>query len=355
MHSFLPRILFFLVGFWAASLWGEANPYAAQMGVFNALGKDESSLLSYRIVYAGYAPVTSGFTTMNFWDQAASGMAPLYHSPTDLVFARASGDIFNTGGLVILPLTGFIVPSSLYTAQVSFGYTTRLGDREAFGIMGGLGTATNAPFVSFNEAVWTATIFYTIPSGAVNQWAFLLAGTNNRPGLSFLPQWVPFPGIEFIWRIDPAVTATIGIPFLSFHATFSDFRFAVSGSFSFAHLKFLYQAIEAFQPYVAFDWDQRSYLLNPRAFYDDRFIFSEMKVAGGFQFPIYRPIRGDLNGGYGFNRSFRMQSNGQTVDQANISGSWEISARVSLNFDDSRKVRQPTGEENTNCFSKNAF
>jgi hypothetical protein len=321
--------------------YGESNPYASQMGVFGALGRDEVSLLSYRGTYTGYAPVTGELSTSNIFDNSASAMAPLFHSRSDLLFAKAGGDITDVGGLVIMPLTGLVVPSYLYSVQGNLGYTHRVSDRESFGIMGGLGTATNAPFQSFTEAVWNGTLFYTVPTGKTDQWVFLISDTNNRPGLAFLPQWVPLPGIEYIWRASSSVTATIGIPFVSFHANFYDFRFDAGGSFSFAHVKLIYQKWEAAQPYIAFDWDQHSYLLRPRVYPDDRFIYNEMKGSVGIQFPIYKIVKGDINGGYGFNRSFRMQSLGQTIDQAYIQPSWEASLKISLSFDDYRKARRP--------------
>ena len=74
--------------------------------------------------------------------------------------------------------------------------TRSLGDRRGWGAGASVGSASDVPFHSIHETIFSAAARYEIPSKERNSWVFLLNYSNNR---TFLNN-VPLPGVALPMR-----------------------------------------------------------------------------------------------------------------------------------------------------------
>jgi len=203
---------------------------------------------------------------------------------------------------VVIPESGFTVPTKLWDLSAGANFSRRLGDRRGWGAGAGVGSASDVPFHSIHETSFSAAARYELPSGERNSWVFLLNYSNNR---TFLNN-VPLPGVAYVVR-DPAngLTAAIGFPFAMIRWK-ADEDWTLSASV-FGGANWTLEAARRVAPatlYARVEREPRQWLRAERSDNSNRLIYDEKDVRVGARAPLGGRFGIDGSLGWSFDRRF---------------------------------------------------
>ncbi|MCR4296245.1 MAG: hypothetical protein NUW21_11975 [Elusimicrobia bacterium] len=217
--------------------------------------------------------------------------------------AGARAGRFETERPVALPSGRGEIPHLLWTLEAGLGYHRRLGERRAWGGRVSVGSASDRPFDSIQEAEFRAAAFYTAPSKESNAWLFFLNYSNNSTFLN----GVPFPGLAYSWRRPKeGWQVTAGFPFIA--ASYQpdadwSLRASLFGAVNF-DVEAERRAWRDLKLYAAFQRRPRQWLRADRRESRDRLVYDSMEARLGLRCPVVEIADVDLSAGRSFNRRF---------------------------------------------------
>jgi hypothetical protein len=228
------------------------------------------------------------------------------------VVARSSADEWTVIGKagavelgrtsIVIPQSGFAVPTKLWDMQAGANYSCRLGDRRGWGVGGGVGSASDVPFHSIHETNLSLAARYELPSRELNSWVFLLNYSNNR---TFLNN-IPLPGFAYVIREpDKGLTAAVGFPFALVRYK-PDEDWTLSASL-FGGSNYTVEAARRVKPvtlYARLAREPRQWLRAGRSDYSDRLIYDEKDARVGARAPLGAGLSLDGSLGWSFDRRF---------------------------------------------------
>lgn len=272
-------------GEWLAMLF--ARPGARITGAEYRLG-----IIPAREVPAQNAGVSQLSHELNF-------TAPIHGDETEDWSLR--GNFQNTQISSDSSLNGRGLPAQLWNATLGVGYRWRIEDRNIFGADVGLGSASDRPFHSIDEAAVHVNVLYSIPSGERNAWVFLLNYSNLRPTLNH----IPLPGVAYFYHPNDNFRALLGLPFLSVHWKLDD-SWTLSTFLSpfNANGQVSYTIVGPVQAYLALNWMTQTFYLMERADKNERFFHAFKSASLGLRSPVATWLYLDLSAAYLMGRSY---------------------------------------------------
>jgi hypothetical protein len=201
-----------------------------------------------------------------------------------------------------LPGTQQKFPDSLWDVRLGPSYRHRFEN----GWMGGgfvtMGSASDRPFASSQEAELQATVFARIPDRGRNAWVILLSYSNNREFLNN----IPLPGIAYWYEPSDRYRIIIGFPFASLEfKPYKDLSMELSYfPVTSIRARVKYRLLRPLQVYGGFDWRNESYFLADRQDRWDRFFYYEKRLYAGAQWDLLQQVSLDLSCGYAFDRFY---------------------------------------------------
>ncbi|MFI5346451.1 MAG: hypothetical protein ACHQ51_08760 [Elusimicrobiota bacterium] len=228
------------------------------------------------------------------------------------VVARSSADEWTVLGKagatelgrapVVIPQSGFGVPTKLWNVQAGANYSRRLGDRRGWGVGAGAGSASDVLFHSIHETDLSLAARYELPSRERNSWVLLLNYSNNR---TFLNN-VPLPGFAYVMRDpDRGLTAVVGFPF-ALARWKPDENWSLSASV-FGGSSYNLEAARRVRPatlYARLQREPQQWLRAGRADNAARLIYDEKDVRAGVRAPLGAGLSLDASAGWSFDRRF---------------------------------------------------
>lgn len=236
-------------------------------------------------------------------DQSLQGTLLLTKDQDRRWSAGARAGRFESGRPVALPNGRGAVPHLLWNLETGLGYHRKLGERRAWGGRVSVGSASDKPFDSIQEAEFRATAFYTMPSKESNAWLFFLNYSNNSTFLS----GVPFPGFAYSWRRPKqGWQVTAGFPFISAsYQPDSDWvlRASLFGAVG-VDAEVERRAWRKLKAYAAFQRRPRQWLRADRLESRDRLVYDSKEARLGLRCPVGDGVDVDLSAGRSFDRRF---------------------------------------------------
>jgi hypothetical protein len=214
--------------------------------------------------------------------------------------AGVRDEAFHT--LAVLPNTGQPFPQELW--DMKFGTTYRHLFDNGW-IMGGtvsVGSASDQPFSTINEATASAQAFWRLPSGEHNAWLFTVNYSTN----SQIFANIPIPGVAYQWNPSPQFQATLGFPFadINYHPT-EDWTLSLSYALlTNIHARAIYRLKPRVHLYGGFDWNTESYFLAARTDDRERFFYYDKRLSGGVKWAITPNADLDFSTGFDFDRFY---------------------------------------------------
>ena len=292
------KVKFLFSAFAAAAL---AAPCLAQergAGLAALLGRAEPGLEARLAA----SPAESGGTPSMVSEEAHGSYVVSRSSSDEWTVIGKAGELELGRTPVVIPGSGFTVPTKLWDFSGGANFSRRLGDRRGWGFGAGVGSASDAPFRSLHETIFSAAARYELPSGERNSWVLLLNYSNNR---TFLNN-VPLPGVAYVVR-DPAsgLTAAFGFPFAMIRWK-ADEDWTLSASV-FGGASWSLEADRRLRPatlYARLERQPRQWLRAERADDSNRLIEDEKDIRVGARAPLGARFGLDGAVGWSFDRRF---------------------------------------------------
>ncbi len=236
-------------------------------------------------------------------DQSLQGTLLLTRERDRQWSAGARAGRFETERPVALPSGRGEIPHLLWSLEAGLGYYRKLGERRAWGGRVAVGSASDRPFDSIQEAEFKAAAFYAAPSKESNAWLFFLNYSNNSTFLN----GVPFPGLAYSWRRPKeGWQVTAGFPFIS--ASYKpdpdwSLRASLFGAAN-VDVEIERRAWRDLKLYAAFQRKPRQWLRADRRESRDRLVYDSMEARLGLRCPVGELADVDLSAGRSFDRRF---------------------------------------------------
>jgi hypothetical protein len=311
-------------------------PLLDRGGMANFLNPAVGSFIpraDYRAAWFPQEQVQNQPAKLGYLQQDFSLNAPFWQCPGEewsaTVHIRAES--FHTGA--ILPDTQQPFPDELWNVHFGTSYRHLFDNGWVAGGTVTLGSASDKPFHSINEMTVGATAFLRVPQGEHNAWLFSLNFSTNSEVLNY----IPIPGVAYLYAPSDAFQAMIGFPFASvFYRPDDDWIL----QFSYAlltniHTRATYLALRPLRLYAGFDWSNESYFLVNRPEDRDRFFYFDQSVTLGLQLPV-RSFNAvfDLSGGYSFDRYYfeGRTINHQNFNRINVGDAPFVALRAAIRF-----------------------
>ncbi len=321
MESHHVRQLGLLLLFAAASASGRDFSLGAELS-----GSPRASL-DYRVTL--YSESAIGMMSHEL-----SAMVPVSAGKRDTFSFTAEGELtqLDSGGAA-LPASKVPIPDRLTELSAGLRYTHRYGLLKALDLSASVGTATDQPFATPYEMVFSAGARVLLPSGEMNAWILGASYSTNRPAFQFLPEWAPIPIAAFLWNPTMETHVLLGIPFLGLSTKLRDgWRLSLIGTLGAAHAVTELSVFESLALYGEYDWKKKGYLLVDRVNPGERLVYGEMRAAAGLRAAIVRQVSLDVGGGYAFDRSLNLQwPQIGSIDGVGIGGAWYLSFQIKVN------------------------
>jgi len=194
-------------------------------------------------------------------------------------------------------------PSSLKDFELGASFVRKFQGERDLGLRLSVGSASDKPFKTASETVVNLLAHYRYPANPSDSWILVLAYSNNRT----FANNIPLPGFAYLARSeDRRFTALFGLPFLM-ASWLPDRDWSVKGSYLFP-LAITGQVARTIwgpvQGFVAFDWDQASWLRAAREVKNERLYYDTKSAGAGVKFPFSRELVVSATGGYAFDRRF---------------------------------------------------
>ncbi len=201
-----------------------------------------------------------------------------------------------------LPDTGEAFPDSLWNVELGTTYRFRTAQNMMAGFHLTAGSASDEPFDSEDELVFSGLAFLAIPQSERNAWVIALSASNKRQFL----RYVPLPGLAYWYNPDERLQALLGLPvtYVRWQATDGLELSALYVVPRTGRARATFAVGQGADAYVGYVFDHQSYFRADRADDDDELTFYEQRVEGGLEFDLGDNADLTLGGGYAFNRFF---------------------------------------------------
>ena len=305
---FLPIVLLAIIFTYAAQAAPEDS------GFFNELfrsethamkGKGPSTRISYDYTQFPARAVQNKGTDIRVRRQNISAYEAVSESENSkfAIAPSLSADEYDTTSHI--PVTNESVPSTLWNPSVTAVYSHTY-DKDSLSTAFTISSPSNRPYANWDVLGLNSHLVYRTPSGDKNQWLLMAQWSNTRNYLN----WIPLPGVAYLWNQSDSFKAVIGIPFLGIWVSPFD-KFSISAFFSvlsFAHVRAEYAINMMTKIYTQYRVDTKSYMLFDRDNIKDRLFNEETTLSGGIIFPVKKMASLDLGGGYAFKRRMFIDS-----------------------------------------------
>jgi hypothetical protein len=256
----------------------------------------------YRIAWLPDQHVEGQGTRLGLVRQDVSAGAPIWQDASDEFGISASlrAETFDTNA--ILPDTRQPFPDDLWNIHMGVGYRHLFENEWIAGGNVTVGSASDKPFHSINEMTVGATAFLRIPQGEHNAWLFTLNFSTNREFLNY----VPLPGVAYLWEPNDWFRAVIGVPFAFIVVKpIDDLTLTLSyAPLTTVHAKAVYRVWGPVRIYGGFDWEYESYYLADRLDERSRLFYYDKRLSAGVMAGVSKNVLVDLSTGYEFGRSY---------------------------------------------------
>ncbi len=303
------------MGMWSSAAFGFMSPRA-----------------SYQVTWLPEEHVKGQMTNLGFWRHDFAASYPIWQDDENEWSGSASvrSEFLHTGA--ILPNTELPFPDELWNIRVGGSYRHLFENGWIAGGNVNVGSASDRPFNTIEEADVSASAFLRIPQGERNAWLLSLNFSTNSQVLNY----IPIPGVAFFWNPSPLFQATIGFPFANIvWRPTEDWMFQLNYALlTNVHGRIAYRIAPGLFVYAAYGAGSESYYLAERTDPKERFFYNDQRVFGGVQWRFLRNWTLDLSGGYSFDRSYfegRNYGNHQQ-DQVGVGNAPYVSLKVQTRF-----------------------
>jgi len=262
-----------------------------------------------------------------------------HHAGGSIVVLRRSSDTWSLNGRAsrtelswspVVAQTGLVVPAKLWEFQGGGAFSRRLDDRKSWGVSAGLGSASDEPFGSLDNAEAKVTAYREFPGRARDSWMLFLAYSNNRTFWN----GVPLPGAAYAFREPvPGLQAVIGLPFLWLSYQLDKDSRASFSLFGPTHLSVegarrLFRRVWG---YSRFERSPEQWLRADRAERRDRLIFDHQQARVGVRVEAGEGFSLDLSAGRDLRRRFyeSRDASRSSVPRVELPDAWTGSLALS--------------------------
>lgn len=234
-------------------------------------------------------------------DQAFRVTIPVHADDRQELFvgARIANRDVRVDG-VSLPDTGEDFPECLWDITFNALYRMQLDNGWTVGVQGEVGSASDEPFHSIDEMIFTVNGFMRMPLN--QQWAIMvyLNWTTQREFL----RYIPIPGIAVEYAPDETFQLVVGAPFSSIRWMPTP-QLVLEGQYLMmrtVRARATYHFIDDVSVYVGYEWGHDSWHRADAPEADDWLFSYEQRVLAGARWDITENVYIDAYGAYIFER-----------------------------------------------------
>lgn len=179
-------------------------------------------------------------------------------------------------------------------------YIQRKGQK-IYLLRGAVGSASDRPFFSDRELVYTLSGFYAPKASVESTWAYGVFISNNNSIASYLP----IPGIMYIYK-KGNFSGMVGVPMMTVQWTPSS-KLVLSASYFITNFRLsaAYLVRDATQLGLGFQINQQTFLRSDRDNLQERIFYNEKRVYLGFKQGLSRSLALELQAGTSFDRRLK--------------------------------------------------
>jgi hypothetical protein len=195
------------------------------------------------------------------------------------------------------------LPSQLYDQAVSAGLFVGRYSGWIAGVTAGVGYAGDTPFGDGNAWYYLASVGIgkELDTKHESVLAFVLDYDGNRTRF----RDIPLPGVEYVYRFDPTVRMTLGLPVTSVLWTPVD-KLTIDATYTLVDrfdASVTYDVTQRFAVFGRFNTRQEAFWLEQLGSHD-RLLFQERSVEAGVKFSPIDQVSLVAAGGYMFGQEF---------------------------------------------------
>jgi hypothetical protein len=226
---------------------------------------------------------------------------PIYRDARDVVSFSVGvrNEILNTDAL--LPVVGSPFPGELWDIHFGTAYHHQFENGWSTGLNVNVGSASDEPFANINQITVGATGSLRIPVRDRDAWIFTLSFSNN----SDFANYIPIPGIAYLWWPSDNFRALIGFPFANLWWQPID-NLTVDLSYRLLYTvtgRLTYRLAPQWKVYTGYSLGNESYFLTDLP-ENQRLFYSEQRVFAGVGWAVADHLTLDLTSGLAFDRFY---------------------------------------------------
>jgi hypothetical protein len=288
----------------------------------------------YSFTYYPNQPVERQSTGFRLLEHNGRISIPVYQDSRNEWTLSGEAGVQEIDTQAILPSTAERFPDELWVFEVGGAYRHKFDNGWTGGISLNVGSASDKPFHTINEAYVHALALLRVPQGLRNAWLFSLIYESDTDFIDDLPN-IPIPGIAYHWVPSDRFNLVIGVPFSSIEYKPIEKLTLEAQYFPVRHVRarVTYELFRPLRLYVGFDWDNDHWLRAERRHNADRFFYYEKRFTGGLRFDL-RHVGVVLSGGYAFDR-FYFEGQGYSdrdFNRVDIESGPFVNARLNIRF-----------------------
>ena len=220
------------------------------------------------------------------------------------------------------------LPDQLYDQSISAGTFVWQQNGWVAGVTAGVGYAGDSPFGDGNGWYYLASIGIgkELDKAHESILAFVIDYDGNRT----LFRDIPLPGVEYVYRFDPTIRFTVGLPVTGVLWTPID-KLTIEANYTLTDrfdASVTYDVVKQFSVFGRLDTRREAFWIDG-ADGDDRLIFQQRRVEAGVKFNPIENLSIVASGGYAFGQEFSFGWSERSSDEvADVSD--ELFFRVGL-------------------------
>lgn len=275
-------------------------------------------------------PVSGQSANLGFVRQGLNLGAPIWRDETDMLLATLSvrNTLFSTDAILPESLRPF--PDQLWSVNFGLNFIRQFDNGWSGGLMGGIGSASDKVFHSFDEMTANLGVFLRVPANnGRDSWQFMLLYLYGGP-VDF-----PIPMLSYAWNPSDQLRVNIGLPFSVTWQPDEDVTLTLSYMpVSNINARLSYRVAPRFQVYGGYEFLTESYFLVDRTDNQDRFFVLEQRLVTGLRWEVWKNATAEVNGGYSFGRNYGEGDSpwGSLKDRVDVDPGPFVGIRVNLTF-----------------------
>jgi hypothetical protein len=224
------------------------------------------------------------------------------------------------------------LPDQLYDQSVSAGMFVWQHSGWVAGVTAGVGYAGDSPFGDGNGWYYLASIGIgkELDKAHESVLAFVIDYDGNRT----LFRDVPLPGVEYVYRLDPTLRFTVGLPVTSVLWTPIE-KLSIEATYTLTDrfdATITYDVVKQLSVFGRLDTRREAFWIDG-ASGDDRLIFQQRRVEAGIKFNPIEQLSIVASGGYAFGQEFSFGWSERSSDKvADVSDELFFRVGVELQF-----------------------